>query len=386
MISVKDRIKHYIKNIVGFPLFALYRLYPIENKVIFSNFSGKKYGDNPKYISMALHELDPHIQIIWLKHKGYQFETPDYVKVIEWPSLKMVKELSTAKVWVDSHTKPVWIKKRKNQYYINTWHGGLGFKKVEGDVRDKLLFSQIKQSQHNSSMIDLLISNAKWLTDIYKRAFWYQGEILECGYPKNDIFYKEHHYEQKKVKDTFSIDENVSIALYAPTFRNNNDYHFLDIDFHKIIDILRKKTNKEWIVFIKLHPLMMDYSKNLKYDKQVVNVTYYDDMQELTLASDLYITDYSSGIFDFALEYKPGFLYAPDYHQYIEQRGLYFDLRKLPFPFADNEHDLINNILNIDMEKYKKDLESFFKEVGLIVSSHSSMDIAELIREKIYEV
>lgn len=100
----------------------------------------------------------------------------------------MIYEMATAKIWVDSHTKPIWIKKRKKQLYIETWHGGLGMKKIEGDAGERFTNNIIKNIKHNSNIANLFISNSTHLTNIYKRAFWYEGPILELGFPKNDIF------------------------------------------------------------------------------------------------------------------------------------------------------------------------------------------------------
>ena len=183
---MKKIITDIIKNIYGSFFFFLFRIYPITNKVVFSSFSGKRYGDNPKIISEMLYEKYPEIKQVWLYKKNRFKDVPEAVIQKKWSSLGMIYELATAKVWVDSHTKPVWIHKRKKQFFIETWHGGLGIKKIEGDAQEKLPKYLINRIKHNSKMTDILISNSDWLSEIYKRAFFYHGKIEKIGYPKTD--------------------------------------------------------------------------------------------------------------------------------------------------------------------------------------------------------
>ena len=89
----------------------------------------------------------------------------------------------TAKVWVDSNRKEGYIRKRKGQFYIQTWHGGVPLKKIEGDCEEYLGEVYIQRAKWDSAMTDLYLSNGGFCTDMYRRAFWYTGEILECGTP-----------------------------------------------------------------------------------------------------------------------------------------------------------------------------------------------------------
>ncbi len=375
-----------IKAMIGKLICGAFSVLPLQDKVVFSNFSGKCYGDNPRYISEKLHENNPDIQIVWLQHKGYSFDVPDYVKVVQWPSVDMFYELATAKVWVDSHSKPVYIWKRKGQFYIETWHGGLGMKKIELDAEEQFDYGYLATTKHNVKLADLFISNCTWLSELYRRAFQYKGEILECGYPKNDIFFQNDNSRvQTKVRKQLGLHEDERIVLYAPTFRNGGDHSWFDIDLERLHQELVRKYNGKWTVLVKLHPMMMHEGKVLfQQNDHIKDVSAYPDMQELIIATDVYITDYSSGIFDFSFLKRMGLLYASDYQKYQkEQRELYWDLRELPFPFADDMDELIANIDQFDECTYKQALEDYYDLVGLKESGSAAEQIAELILKKI---
>ena len=76
---------------------------------------------------------------------------------------------------------------------METWHGGIGLKKVEGDVKESLDAAYMKRVHVNSNLIDVFLSNSQWASELYKRAFFYKGTLLESGLPRNDIFFKNQN-------------------------------------------------------------------------------------------------------------------------------------------------------------------------------------------------
>lgn len=116
-------IKELIKQIYGIFFFYLFRIIPLKNKVVFSSFSGKRYGDNPKIISDKLYNEKKKLKQIWLFHDNKFKNIPSDIIQVKWGSISSIYHLATAKIWVDSHTKPIWVRKRKKQFFIETWHG-----------------------------------------------------------------------------------------------------------------------------------------------------------------------------------------------------------------------------------------------------------------------
>lgn len=377
-------IKAHIKSIVGYILFGMCRIFPLEKKVVFSNFSGKCYGDSPKYVAEKLHELDPTIPIIWLKRKDYEFKTPDYIRTVRWKSPAMVWELSTAKVWVDSHKKANYVKKRKGQFYVETSHGTLPLKKVDGDAADKFDYYYITNVCYNTKLVDVFLSNSNWRTEQIRRAFYYTGEILECGYPRSDIFFQDQTPVQRKVRQSLGLEPDVRLLLYMPTFRDSMDDSWLDLDFEKLHEALTERFGGKWIILVKLHPVMKHLNSKILGGKSgIMDVSHYEDSQELILVSEVFITDYSSAIFDFAMTRRPAFIYASDEMDYLDERGTYFDIHDLPFPFSDTTARLTDDIAHFDERKYQKSLDAFFNWLGMKADGTASETVAKLILEKL---
>lgn len=377
--KIKRRLRIYLDVI----LFYLFRVFPVRsNKIVFSNFVGRGYGDNPKYIAEEIIKQNLNYELAWLVDKEEKnIETiPKEIRVIEYGTSKVIFELATAGIWIDNVRKSEYIKKRKKQYYIQTWHGGLGIKKIEGDVEEALSKGYLKMAKKDSKMTDLMISNSTYLSDLYKRAFWYTGEIYECGCPKNDILFNYSEDIVNKVYNYYNISKDKKIMVYAPTFRVDGNTECYNIDFNMLLNTLKEKTNDEWVIIIRLHPNLVEKVDFIKYDENIINGTLYPDMVELAIASNALISDYSSCMFDSEMIGIPTFIYASDKEEYMDDRGFYFQLEELPFSVAENNEQLMNNILNFDMEEYKIKIEEFHKKVGLKESGKAAKLVVEKIK------
>jgi CDP-glycerol glycerophosphotransferase len=157
-----------------------------------------------------------------------------------------------------------------------------------------------------------------------------------------------------------SID--VKIVLYAPTFRENRSIQPYKLNWNIILESFKNLFKDDnVIVLLRLHPGMIGtFVFDLLDENFMKDVTNYPDMQELLSVSDVLITDYSSTMFDFALLGKKCFIYASDYDKY--DRGFYFSIKKLPFPFASTQKELIYNVDNFDIKSYKKGIDKFFND------------------------
>lgn len=349
-------------------LFYVLRAVPVKrNKVVFCNFSGKRCGDSPRNISDALKAAHPDWDLVWLSHPKYNPPVPEGCRKVNFGmhSLKMVYELATAKVWVDSHTKFAFTRKRKNQFYMETWHGGIGLKKVEGDVADSLDEAYLKRVKVNSRLADVFLSNSRWCSELYRRAFWFKGEFMEYGLPRNDSLTKISNKLLTTIHEHFKLEPSQKIALYAPTFRADESTECYALQTEELLQKLESKFGGNWTLLVRLHPMAMKLKCPISFNGRVLDATSFPDMQALLMESDLLISDYSSCIFDYVLLRRPCLLFANDIVAYKNDRDFYFELDKLPFPLAESNTELLRNIENFDNELYLKKLKSFIDNVGL---------------------
>ena len=360
---------------------CLLKMAPVrKNKIYINSYKGKGYGDNPKYIAEEILRRSDSYDIVWAV-KNLDEPLPKGIRPVLNYSKTARYELATSKIIICNVKHALSFKKKKNQYYIQTWHGSFGLKYIEKDAQDKLAPWYLRMTIADSANIDLLLSSSNWQTEEYKRAFWYNGEILEKGFPRNDIFFNLNEEKINRIKRDLKIPLDKKILLYGPTFRSNLTLDAYDIDLKSIKDLLETKTNSEWIILIRLHPNIPS-SKGLFPDLDFVDVTYYQDGQEILAISDILITDYSSNMIDFILTNKPVFLYASDIQEYKQERGLKPVYFKLPFPICQDNKALYEAIDNFNMASYLERLNDFRTQYVSYDDGQSSKHVVDLIFDK----
>jgi CDP-glycerol glycerophosphotransferase len=350
------------------------------NKIFVVSFYGRGYSDSPKYIVQALLNQKLPYKIYWaIKDTDANNGLPSEVYAIKFNSLKHIYHMCTSGIWIDNSRKPAFTKKNKKQLYIQTWHG-LPNKRIEKDALAKLENWYVKSAIRDSKICDLLISNSTFLTSIYKSSFWYDGPILESGFPRNDILRISKSEISNKVKLTLGIGKNKKVMLYAPTFRKNAELDSYNLNYEGTIRALSAKFGGNWTVLIRLHPNIADRSSELIINnKSVIDASSYLDMQELLVAADVLITDYSSSLFDYIITKKPCFMFATDLQEYRNDRDLYFEFTDLPFELSENNDDLNKAILAFDQISYSEKCEKFMKTYGFYETGDASNTVAEWI-------
>lgn len=366
--STPKKVKH--------ALYKEYHSQPLQmNKVVCSNFHGKGYGCNPKYIVEALRRKNADLDIVWLVSGKH--ELPEGVRAVEFNSKEALNEIATARVLIDNQMKFVGFKKRKDQFFIETWHGAIPLKKIGYDnPSNKGNKKYDERVKLNFSNIDVITSNSKFCTDMFRRSFTYEGAVLQEGYPRNDLFMEDQQKYKDKVCELLGIPKNKKLFLYAPTFRSGKALDAYQMDYHKVLDAL----GEDWVVLIRLHPHVQSKSGSLvEYTDRIINASKYDDMQELMAGSDILVTDYSNIMFEFAVSKRPCFLYATDIEAYRKERDYYFEIYNLPFPVATTTDELIDRIKKFDEGKYNKKFEKFKKKVKLNETGKAADKIADVI-------
>lgn len=355
-----------------------------ENKVLMWADGFKHYGCNPKYIALYLLEHYPkEFDIVWVFESNIEIpkDLPKQIKVVKYFSIEYLREISTAKFIICNARMNdyYYFKKRPEQVYIQTWHSSIRLKKIEGDATEGLGENYVRIAQKDSKKIDLLISGCDFSTNTFRRAFWYDGEILKSGTPRCDILINNSREIRKKVFDYYNIPYEKKLVLYAPTFRKSKKADVYGMEFTKLAERMKGFEKREWVFGCRLHPNIIDGF----VDENCISMSKYSDMQELIVAADILITDYSSCMFDMMLANKKCVLYTPDLAEYLEkERGLYFDIQKLPFPIAENMESLCDKILNFDMDEYQKKLQQFKDKIGSYEKGTAAKQVADYMLKK----
>lgn len=365
---------------IYYHLFLLFfSIFKINNKkIIIISYSGKGYWDMGKYICNELIKYD--YDIYRATREQYIKTLPEKINYVKYNSIKYLYHLATAKIWINNSRFPYGIRKRKKQFYIQVWHACLSLKRVESAVEKKLSKYYVMGAKNDSKMANLFVSNSNYCTKFYKKFFRYKWEILECWCPRNDIIINDNKDSVQKVRKYFWFSDLDKICLYAPTFRVDSSLDAYNIEYDKLIIELENKFKCKRKILIRLHPNISHLANQLHIlNTNIVNSTDYPDMQELLVATDFLITDYSSCILDYALSWKPAMIYASDIDEYKKDRDFEIKLEDVPYPLATNNVELVNIIRNYDNKESKNNLNIFYDYVGLKESGKSCKELAKII-------
>lgn len=353
-----------------------------KSKIVFSNFNGGGYGDNPKFIAQKIIDNRLPYELIWVSgSKEARF--PKEIKAVKPNSVRFVYHMATAGFWIDNTRKLYYFKKRSGQFYIQTWHGGPGLKKVEMDCESALSKEYKDFAKIDSQNIDLFTSCCKWCSDLYHSSFWYSGALLEKGIPKNDLYFDKPDAIKDKVFKYLKLSKDKKIIMYAPTYRDNRKTDMYNLDCKRVLDALENRFGGSFAILIRLHPNVSDKDDIFNYTDRIINASRYENMQELLVAADMIITDYSGCAFDFPMLKKPGFLYAEDYEEMKRTKDYYFSLDELPFSLALNNDELVKNIEGFDYKQYLSDCQSYVDKIGYYDDGNASQAVVDVITCKI---
>lgn len=360
----------------------------VPNKIFFHT-QEDRYCCNIKYICEEFRRRNLDVDMVWRVSQGRRGSIPEDCRIVTGGTYQYFKEILSSK-YVFSNSV-LYVKKgfrlKKEQVLFQTWHGSLGIKRFgKKDYRGGVHW--VLGAIATGKMTDYCITNSSFVSSSLRNTYWPNTPMLEYGHPRNDIMFDNYAEKRREVKvaflEAYNLPEDTKFLMYGPTFRDSKDFSCYDIDVQGSLDAVRQRFGGEWVLLLRYHSALRAVYKSrnqIKKGDSVIDVTDYDDMQELMTVADIAITDYSSWIYDFMLQRRPGFIFATDIELYNNERGFCYPLETTPFPIAVNNEELIRNILEFDNEDYLRKLEAFLEEKGCVEDGHASERVVDKVLE-----
>lgn len=401
MIKLKNKIIKMIKLFIRFCLIILNDIliiFPVKkNLVVFESFKGKDINDNPAAIyDEWIKEFPEYKNLAYFAVKVSEFKT---LKA-KYPDVKMVRRflpkwvwiMARSNFWIFNSRTPNWWKKNKGTTYMQTWHGTplkkLGIDianvKMPGTDTDKYKRRFVNEAHR----WDYLIAPNQYSHQIFSRAFDFNNQFLDIGYPRNDVLYNSDNSENiAKLKYSLIGDKKAKVITYAPTWRDDDYkkkgvYNFeLPFSLKQFFDNVDDNT----ILIIRPHYLVKDAIDISGYEDRV-KIMAEEDISNLYLISDLLITDYSSVMFDYANLRRPMLFFAYDLNHYEEElRGFYFDYKKdVPGPLVQDANSFYNKINEFNeigkFKDYDNQFNLFYDKFCSWESANSSKRFVKIMR------
>lgn len=365
------------------------------NTIVFESFGGKNYSDSPKYIYEYMQRNYPKLNYIWV------FNNPDKNVIVgnadkvKKGSKEYYDAYSKAKFWVTNARLPLYLNKKENQIYIQTWHG-TPLKRLANDMKvvrmpGTTTANYKKNFYAETTRWDYLVSPNRYSSNIFKTAFWMDEErTWEIGYPRNDVLVNRSNDQEyiNQIKKDLNLPEDKKVIMYAPTWRDDEfvkkGQYLFDLKIN--LENLQKELGENYVILLRMHYLIANALDLNGYEDFAIDVSNYSDISELYLISDALITDYSSVMFDFGILKRPQYFFAYDIEKYDKGlRGFYMDyMNDLPGEIITDEFKLAEELKNIDehKEKYKDKIEKFYEKFCSLEKGQSSKFIGDFINEK----
>lgn len=353
-----------------------------EKTLLFCCFNGKSYSCSPKaiYEYMINNDEFKDYKFIWafVDDKKYKYlEENINTTVVKIREKEYKKYLAKAKYWIFNYKIPDFLYPKKNQIFVQCWHG-TPLKRLGCDLEhfDNVLntIDGIKKRYKiEASKFTYFISPSKFASEKFISA-WNLKEIgkeniiVEEGYPRNDFLFNYKEKDVQQIRKKLGIEnDNRKIILYAPTYRSDQHQTGLGYVYKEEIDFkkMEEKFGKEYLILFRPHYFIANSFDFDKYKGFVYNVANIDDINELYIISDILITDYSSVFFDYANLKRPMIFFMYDLEHYKnESNGFYIDLNELPGPIVETQEDLEKSIEDVDFnigssKKYKEFNEKY---------------------------
>ncbi len=347
--------------------------------ILFFAFKGKSYACSPKaiYEYMLKDPKYQNYQFIWAFKKPeehHQLAKNKNTKVIKYGGKEYEKHLAIAKYWIFNYRVADHIYPKKNQVYVQCWHG-TPLKKLGYDLKNT----------HNA------MNSQKEIYDRYKidaKKFKYilspnqTNKVVEKGYPRNDFLSNYTQEDVKRVKRKLNLPEDKKVILYAPTFRDDQHKSGVGYTYQTVVDfdLLKQNLEKEYVILFRAHYLVANSFQFENYKDFLYDVSNYDDINELYIISDLLITDYSSVFFDYANLKRPIIFYMYDFDLYKDElRGFYIDISELPGEIAKTQTELLKKVENVKDFVYDNKYQEFYQKYNYLEDGNAAKRVVEVI-------
>ena len=319
---------------------------PLDDRlVVYAAYWYSAYSCNPRAIYESAREIAPWLRGVWVVKADVVKDLPDGVDYVVAGTRDYYRLMARATYFVNNVNFPNDIVKRANQVHLQTHHGTpvktMGMDQVQSPAsRRRMNFPLLLE---RVARWDYSISQNAFSSEYWERVYpsgTYQS--LETGYPRNDALVNATPSDVARARAELNLDEGKTTVLYAPTHREYLPGFVPQLDPHRLAEAL----GPDVTVLMRAHYFYRDPSREQgsptpSSGGQVVDVSSHPRIEDLYLATDVLVTDYSSAMFDFAVLDRPIVIYGPDWEEYRERRGTTFDLMAdPPGPVAFSEEEL----------------------------------------------
>ncbi|MEU6992361.1 bifunctional glycosyltransferase family 2 protein/CDP-glycerol:glycerophosphate glycerophosphotransferase [Streptomyces sp. NPDC046465] len=313
-----------------------------EQHAVFSSYWGRGYGCNPGAIEAAMRELVPGVRTAWIAHPRHHHTIPTATRRLRPGTAAYWTALARSKYLVNNVNFDRRLVKRPGQVLVQTQHGtplkhmGLDLQERPAAARGTDFATLLS----NADKWDYVLSANRHSTLVWERVFPASYTTLEYGSPRNDRFQRATSADVARLRESLGIPHGAIAVLYAPTHRDYARSQRHSLDLARMLRALGPR----FVFLTRAHRLYDAPMAVGEPSERIIDVSDHPSVEDLCLASDALVTDYSSLMFDYADLDRPIVLHADDWEAYEAARGTYFDVRDFPPGAVARSEDELTDI------------------------------------------
>ncbi|MGY1431034.1 bifunctional glycosyltransferase/CDP-glycerol:glycerophosphate glycerophosphotransferase [Streptomyces sp. MN12] len=297
--------------------------------VVYCAYWGRGYTCNPAAIHAKARELAPHLRSVFLVEADQAHTVPKDVDHAVIGSRRYWEVLARATYLVNNANFAEGVVKRPGSVHLQTQHGT----PLKTMGVDQSTYPVVAAASGSFTKLlgrvdrwDYNLSANRHSTRMWERAYPGSYEQLEYGYPRNDVYCTATAEDVARLRRALGVPEGSTAVLYAPTHRDwEAGFGAGALD----LEAFCEAAGEDVVVLLRAH-YFYDRGGRSAPSGRVIDVTAHRSAEDVCLAADALVTDYSSIMFDYANLDRPIVVYADDWEVYRETRGVYFDLMAAP--------------------------------------------------------
>ena len=319
-----------------------------EGAVFFESFYGRQVSCNPLALDREIARRLPEAPRYW-SVTSERIEVPAgavplLVGSPDWFAARRRARLLVVNDWLRYG-----FRRGRHQTVLQTWHGTmlkhLALGRPGVGLRTRLAI------RRESRRWSIMLSQNPHSTEQFRSSYAFRGEVLETGYPRDDRLADavagsgdaraRIGIAVDAAKRALGVETGRRVLAYAPTWRD--DGRAVDeLDVHA----LARELGEEWVVVARGHT-RSSAGSYAGAESRVVDASGHPDVNDVILAADLLVTDYSSVMFDAAVARVPMLFFVPDLASYRDrERGFTFDFEATaPGPLATTRAEVVEAAL-----------------------------------------
>ncbi|MGZ5416543.1 MAG: bifunctional glycosyltransferase/CDP-glycerol:glycerophosphate glycerophosphotransferase [Nocardioides sp.] len=348
---------------------------PIDEQAVYlQSYTGVAATDSQRAIHEELRRTRPELTLYW-GVADTSTEVPEGAVPLLIQSREWYRVLATAKYLCNNIDFDRWFTKRPGQQFLQTFHGypakSMGIRLWSAkQFTPRRIRAELART---SDDWDLILTPAPEMDVHYRTEYAYDGPIESAGYPRDDALLAPSADEARRAaRERLGVSPDATVVLYAPTWRDDQatSYRSAAIVRHLDLESATERLGEEYVFLMRGHRFHARGARRSGRTARLIDVTDYPEINDLILAADAAVLDYSSLRFDFALTGRPMLFLVPDLPTYVGGvRGFLYPFEEsAPGPLIDDAEQVVERLRDLDRVRveYADAYEQFNKRFNYL--------------------